>query len=251
MASWGRSWMSRSTTTARRRAGRSRIAVSTRSRRSPTSLRATGSWSGRVSIDGHDRTEIPREVFRNTVAMVDQKIALFEGTVAENITMWDPTLPEARIVAAAKDACLHEEIAGRPDGYRQPIQEGERNFSGGERQLVLVARALCQATDWLLMDEPTAFLDLSHRLGVLGVLRERAAAGAGVLVVSHDLSLAARSCDRLVLLREGAVVAEGAPREVLTPDSLRAVFDVEGEVLSASDGSPVVAPRVEGEAAGC
>jgi iron complex transport system ATP-binding protein len=116
-------------------------------------------------------------------------------------------------------------------------------LSGGERQLAVVARALAQDPDLLLLDEPTAFLDLRHRIEVLQVVRELADAGKAVLVVSHDLVLAARFCDRMALLAEGAVLAVGPPAEVLTPAHLWAAFGVEADVVKGPDGIPVVLPR--------
>jgi iron complex transport system ATP-binding protein len=119
-------------------------------------------------------------------------------------------------------------------------------LSGGERQLVLVARALVQDPAVLLLDEPTAPLDLRHRLGVLERVRDFAAAGRSALVVSHDLALAARGCTRLALLTDGRVLDSGAPERVLTPENLRAVFDIEADVVTAPDGSPLVVPRSTG-----
>jgi iron complex transport system ATP-binding protein len=116
-------------------------------------------------------------------------------------------------------------------------------LSGGERQLVLVARALAQAPHVLLLDEPTAHLDLRHRAVVLERVREFTEAGGAALVVSHDLTLAARSCKKLALLGDGALVACGTPSEVLRPDLLARVFGVEAEVLAAPDGAPLVIPR--------
>jgi iron complex transport system ATP-binding protein len=126
-----------------------------------------------------------------------------------------------------------EELAGR----------SVLELSGGERQLVLVARALAQEPRVLLLDEPTAHLDLRHRLEVLARVREFADEGRAALVVSHDLGLAARSCDRVALLRDGSLYAVGPPAEVLTPDTLRAVFGVDAEVLAARDGALAVVPR--------
>jgi len=123
---------------------------------------------------------------------------------------------------------------------------GERSMlelSGGQRQLVSLARALAQDPEILLLDEPTAFLDLRHRVEALEIVRGLAAAGRSVLVVSHDLALAARFCDRLALLADGRVLESGPPAEVLTPASLRAVYGIEAEVLHAPDGTPVVVPR--------
>jgi len=116
-------------------------------------------------------------------------------------------------------------------------------LSGGERQLVLVARALVQDPAVLLLDEPTAHLDLRHRLGVLERVRDFVEAGRSALVVSHDLGLAARGCTRLALLTDGRVLDSGAPERVLTPGNLRTVFDIEADVVTAPDGSPLVVPR--------
>ena len=126
--------------------------------------------------------------------------------------------------------------------------------SSGERQLALVARALAQEADLLLLDEPTAFLDLEHRLAVLELVRERSREGRSALVVSHDLALAARFCDRIAILSEGRVLAAGPPRDVLDPARLREAFGIEAEVWLAPDGAPIVVPhraaREESDATG-
>jgi iron complex transport system ATP-binding protein len=116
-------------------------------------------------------------------------------------------------------------------------------LSGGELQLVLLARALAQDPRVLLLDEPTAHLDLRHRVQVSALVRELVREGRSALVVSHDLSLAARSGDRVALLRQGELRALGTPREVLTPARLREVFDVDTEVLITTDGSLQVVPK--------
>jgi len=116
-------------------------------------------------------------------------------------------------------------------------------LSGGERQLVLVARALAQDPQVLLLDEPTAHLDLRHRTAVLERVRRFVATGRSALVVSHDLTLSARSVDRMVLLEGGTVYAAGPPAEVLTVENLRAVFGIDAEVIRAPDGAPLVVPR--------
>ncbi len=117
-------------------------------------------------------------------------------------------------------------------------------LSGGERQLVVLARALAQDAPLLLLDEPTAFLDLRHRLEVLTLVRALAAEGRSALVVSHDIGLAARFCDRLALLSDGEIVAQGPPAEVLTPPVLRRAFEIEADVLVGPAGAPLVVPRL-------
>jgi iron complex transport system ATP-binding protein len=117
-------------------------------------------------------------------------------------------------------------------------------LSGGERQLVLFARALVQDPGILLLDEPTAFLDLKHRVEVLREVRAFTESGGAALVVSHDLSLAARSCDRVVLLGAGHLVATGLPGEVLTQENLREAFDIEAQIFRGPDGQLVVVPEL-------
>lgn len=117
-------------------------------------------------------------------------------------------------------------------------------LSGGERQLVLFARALVQDPEVLLLDEPTAFLDLKHRVEVLREVRAFTDSGGSALVVSHDLSLAARSCDRVVLLGPGRIIAVGPPVEVLKAENLRDAFEIETHTFEGPDGKLVVVPEL-------
>ncbi len=168
-------------------------------------------WSGQIRLDGQPLPDIPREVFRNTLAAVDQDIDLFEGTVAENITMWDSTLPEERMVQAAKDACLHAAVAALPQGYQQRIEEGGRNFSGGERQRIEIARALAIEPSLLLLDEATSALDAKTESRIIANLRRR---GCTVVLVAHRLSTI-RDCDEILVLEEGRIVERGKHEELL------------------------------------
>lgn len=115
-------------------------------------------------------------------------------------------------------------------------------LSGGERRRVLLASVLAQEPRYLVLDEPTAMLDLEHQGSLFEVLRERCSAGLGVLVVTHDLNLAAQWADELVLLHRGQIAARGRPHEVLTTEVLTPVFGSRFRLLS-SDGRPVVVPR--------
>ena len=114
----------------------------------------------------------------------------------------------------------------------------------------LLARALAVEPEVLLADEPVAALDPSHQLQVMQLLADRASAGHAVLVVLHDLTLAARFCQRLVLLCDGRVLAQGSPRAVLTPDLLRRAYGVRAQILELEDGLAVVPwQRLDPEAA--
>jgi len=199
--------------------------------------------AGRVTLDGAPLAAMDRRVRARHVALVPQDTQVpFPFSAAEVVLMGrTPHLgflgfESAHDFAIARDALERMGIAALAD---RNVQE----LSGGERQLVVVARALAQEPRLLLLDEPTAFLDLRHRLEVLGVVRELAAAGASALVVSHDLGVAARYCDRVALLAGGRILALGPPREVLTPDTLRTAYGIEADVLAGADGVPVVVPR--------
>ncbi len=116
------------------------------------------------------------------------------------------------------------------------------SLSGGERQLVQIARALAQRADALLLDEPTSALDVHHQLRVFSILRERAAAGSAIAVVLHDLNDASRYCDRLAVVHDGSLFAGGAPHEVLVPETLAAVYRIEARVHDDERGYPHVHP---------
>ena len=171
-------------------------------------------WSGEILIDDQPISRLPREILRDTLAVVDQNIALFEGTVMDNITLWDPTLPESRIVQSAKDACLHDEIASRPKGYRERIEEGGRNFSGGERQRIEIARALVTQPSVLLLDEATSALDAQTESQIISNLRRR---GCTTILIAHRLSTI-RDCDEILVLDHGRVVERGTHDTLIARD---------------------------------
>jgi len=112
-------------------------------------------------------------------------------------------------------------------------------LSGGERARVLIARALAQEAPLLLADEPAAGLDPGYQVGLMQTFRALAVAGRGVLVSLHDLSLAARWCDRLLLLHEGRIAAEGPPAAVLTAERLRAVYGIDARIADGEGGLSV------------
>jgi iron complex transport system ATP-binding protein len=207
--------------------------------------------SGRIALFGSDIASLPARERARRVAVVPQETyPVFEFTVEEIVRMGRaPHLgllglegPRDRKVAReAMDRCEVSPLATR----------SFRALSGGERQRVMLARALAQEARLLLLDEPTAFLDLKHRLTVYALLgRLHRDDGLTVVVVSHDINLAARHCDRLVLLRGGAIAFDGTPAEVLRPDPIRSVYEVEVEVRTdPSSGRPFVIPLAPSEPA--
>ena len=162
-------------------------------------------WEGEILFDGRPISEIDRSVFTGSLAVVDQDIIMFEDTIAENIRMWDQTIKDFEVIAAARDAQIHSDIILREGGYDYKMTEGGSDFSGGQRQRMEIARVLAQDPTIVILDEATSALDAKTEYDVVNAIRDR---GITCIVIAHRLSTI-RDCDEIIVMDHGNVVERG------------------------------------------
>jgi len=168
-------------------------------------------WEGIITIDDKPIMDISMIEYAGSVSLVDQEIRLFKGSIADNITMWDSSITEQDIIQSAKDACIHEVITQRDNGYNTEVSERGGNFSGGQRQRIEIARALAKNPRVLIMDEATSALDPLTEELISNNIRQR---GCTCIIIAHRLSTI-RDCDEIIVLEKGEVVERGTHDELI------------------------------------
>ena len=173
-------------------------------------------WEGEILLDGRPRSWWPPAVLAQGIGMVDQDPVIFAGSFRDNITLWDPTVEEADIIAAAMDADLHDDIARRPGSYDAVLREAGADLSGGQRQRLAIARALVRNPALLILDEATSALDAATEAHIDAAIRRR---GMSCLIVAHRLSTV-RDADEILVIDNGLVVERGMHRTLIDEGGL-------------------------------
>ena len=168
-------------------------------------------WSGEILFDGKPRSAYPREVMTGALAVVDQDIIVFEDTVANNIKMWDDSIRDFEMILAARDAQIHDDIMKLPGAYEYKLNSGGKNFSGGQRQRMEIARVLAQDPTVIILDEATSALDAKTEFEVVNSIVNR---GISCVVIAHRLSTI-RDCKEIIVLDHGKIVERGTHDELM------------------------------------
>nr|AVH79638.1 ABC transporter related [Nostoc sp. PCC 8009] len=185
-------------------------------------------WTGEILFDGTSREQIPQQILTNSVAMVEQDILLFGGTVRDNLTLWDSSIPDKSLIRACEDAAIADVILSMTGGLDAELIEGAANLSGGQRQRLEIARALVNNPSILVMDEATSALDAETEKIIDENLRRR---GCTCIIVAHRLSTI-RDCDEIIVLEHGKVVQRGIHQELWQVDGAYSrLIRMEGEAL--------------------
>ncbi|MBG88991.1 MAG: NHLP family bacteriocin export ABC transporter peptidase/permease/ATPase subunit [Verrucomicrobiales bacterium] len=166
--------------------------------------------SGGILFSGQPRDAIPKEVIANSVAMIEQDITFFPGSILDNLTLWDMTIPSAWAHEACEDAGILDTVLALPGGLDASVAEGGGNFSGGQRQRLEIARSLVRKPSLLILDEATSALDVEMEEKVIGNIRRR---GCSCLVIAHRLSTV-KNCQKIVVMEQGEIAEIGSYDEL-------------------------------------
>ncbi len=185
-------------------------------------------WAGEICFDGKSREQIPHQILTNSVAMVEQDILLFGGTVRDNLTLWDTTVSDKNLMRACEDAAIADVVLSMSGGFNAELMEGAANLSGGQRQRLEIARALVNNPSILIMDEATSALDAETEKIIDENLRRR---GCTCIIVAHRLSTI-RDSDEIIVLERGKVVQRGTHQQLWHVESVYSrLIRTEGEAL--------------------
>ena len=168
-------------------------------------------WSGEIIFNGKKIEEIDHEIFTSSIAVVDQDITLFEDTISNNIKMWDQSIEDYEVIMACNDAQIHDAIMKREGKYNAPVLEGGKNFSGGEKQRLEIARSLAADPSIIILDEATSALDAKTEFEVVQAIKSR---GITTIVIAHRLSTI-RDADLIVVLEKGRIVEQGTHSQLM------------------------------------
>lgn len=168
-------------------------------------------WTGQVLFDGIPSDSIPRSVLTNSIAVVDQQIVIFEGSIYDNITTWNDSITQEAVIRAAKDACIHDDIILKSGAYDYQLTIGGTNVSGGQRQRIEIAKALATDPAILVLDEATSFLDTLTEKKIYQNIKNR---GCTCVIVAQRLS-SIRDCDEIIVMKNGRIIERGKHEELM------------------------------------